>query len=61
MLQLGFGDENLDLAIGVLEELIEVEAPTPFPESVYQRWKYDHLSRRVRDFCGGYKSDINYF
>lgn len=48
MLQLGFGDENLDLAIGVLEELIEVEAPTPFPAAVYQRWKHDHLLRQVR-------------
>lgn len=47
MLQDAFGDENLDLALGVLEELIEVEAPPPFPEAVYQRWKYSHLKRRV--------------
>ncbi len=46
-LQEAFGDENMDLACGVLEELIEVEAPTPFPEAVYQRWKYHHLKRRV--------------
>lgn len=46
-LQQYFGDENMDLALGVLQELIECEAPTPFPECVFQRWKYMHLSRRV--------------
>jgi hypothetical protein len=30
-LQLAFRDENMDLALGVLEELIELEAPPPFP------------------------------
>ncbi|KAF7950396.1 hypothetical protein EAE96_007682 [Botrytis aclada] len=42
-LQERFGDENVDLALGVLEELIEVEEPPPFPASVFQRWKHEHL------------------
>ncbi|KAF5870397.1 uncharacterized protein Bfra_009783 [Botrytis fragariae] len=48
-LQERFGDENVDLALGVLEELIEVEEPPPFPASVFQRWKHEHL-RRKEDF-----------
>lgn len=47
ILEESFGDENLDLSIGVLEELIEVEAPPPFSEAVFQHWKYYHLRRRV--------------
>lgn len=50
MMERAFGDENMDLALGVLEELIEVEAPGPFPEAIYQRWKFAHLSRRVGIF-----------
>ncbi|TEY58815.1 hypothetical protein BOTCAL_0199g00040 [Botryotinia calthae] len=46
-LQERFGDENVDLALGVLEELIEVEEPPPFPASVFQRWKHDHLRRKA--------------
>ena len=42
-----FGDENLDLAVGVLEEMIEIEVPPPFPESVYQRWKFHHMQSMV--------------
>ncbi|ESZ94705.1 hypothetical protein SBOR_4899 [Sclerotinia borealis F-4128] len=42
-LQERFGDENVDLAMGVLEELIEVEEQPPFPPSVFQRWKHEHL------------------
>jgi hypothetical protein len=37
MLQEDFGDETMDLACGILEGLIEVEAPIPFPEAVYER------------------------
>ncbi|TAQ85553.1 hypothetical protein B7494_g6108 [Chlorociboria aeruginascens] len=44
-LQERFGDENIDLACGVLEELIEIESPPPFPECVFQRWKFQHLHR----------------
>ncbi|PQE21750.1 DDHD domain protein [Rutstroemia sp. NJR-2017a BBW] len=33
-------------ALGVLEELIEVEELPPFPPSIFQRWKYEHLRRR---------------
>ncbi|KAF7919722.1 uncharacterized protein EAE97_011640 [Botrytis byssoidea] len=46
-LQERFGDENVDLALGVLEELIEVEEPPPFPASVFQRWKHEHLRRKA--------------
>lgn len=46
-LQERFGDENVDLALGVLEELIEVEEPPPFPASIYQRWKHDYLRRKA--------------
>ncbi|PQE15295.1 DDHD domain protein [Rutstroemia sp. NJR-2017a BVV2] len=45
-LQERFGDENVDLALGVLEELIEVEELPPFPPCIFQRWKYEHLRRR---------------
>ncbi|TGO32905.1 hypothetical protein BHYA_0280g00100 [Botrytis hyacinthi] len=48
-LQERFGDENVDLALGVLEELIEIEEPPPFPASVFQRWKHEHL-RLQEDF-----------
>ncbi|RAL67179.1 hypothetical protein DID88_007957 [Monilinia fructigena] len=48
-LQARFGDENVDLALGVLEELIEVEELPPFAPSVFQRWKHEHL-RRKEDF-----------
>ncbi|EDN93714.1 hypothetical protein SS1G_09581 [Sclerotinia sclerotiorum 1980 UF-70] len=46
-LQERFGDENVDLALGVLEELIEVEEQPPFPASVFQRWKHEHLRRKT--------------
>ena len=46
-LQERFGDKNVDMAVGVLYELIEVESPPPFPEAVYQRWKYEHMHRHV--------------
>ncbi|KAF7891109.1 uncharacterized protein EAF02_001434 [Botrytis sinoallii] len=46
-LQERFGDENVDLALGVLEELIEIEEPPPFPASVFQRWKHEHLRRKA--------------
>ncbi|KAI1388446.1 uncharacterized protein F4822DRAFT_247238 [Hypoxylon trugodes] len=40
------GDENLDLAGGVLYELIEVDCDhTDDPGAAFQRWKYDHLRR----------------
>ncbi|KAI1099751.1 hypothetical protein F4804DRAFT_349196 [Jackrogersella minutella] len=40
------GDENLDLAGGVLYELIEVDCEhTDDPGAAFQRWKYDHLRR----------------
>ncbi|KAI9650880.1 hypothetical protein NHQ30_000915 [Ciborinia camelliae] len=48
-LQERFGDENVDLALGVLEELIEIQEPPPFPGAIFQRWKRDHL-RRKEDF-----------
>ncbi|RDW85725.1 hypothetical protein BP5796_04050 [Coleophoma crateriformis] len=44
-LQERFGDENVDLACGVLHELIEVDVYNPFPGSSYQRWKYTHRHR----------------
>lgn len=47
LLQSQSGDENMDLALGVLEEYIEVEDTTPFPHSMFQRWKFDHLRRCV--------------
>lgn len=46
-LQARFGDENVDLALGVLEELIEVEELPPFAPSVFQRWKHEHLRRKA--------------
>jgi len=46
-LQLFFGDENIDLAFGILEELIECDFPFPFPDSAYQRWKHGHSLRMV--------------
>lgn len=46
-LETAFGDENGDLAFGVLEELIEVEGVPPFPESLFQRWKHQHRHRKV--------------
>ncbi|KAI1480562.1 hypothetical protein F4774DRAFT_424821 [Daldinia eschscholtzii] len=40
------GDENIDLAGGVLYELIEVDCDrTDDPGAAFQRWKYDHLRR----------------
>ncbi|KAI1412432.1 hypothetical protein F5Y13DRAFT_200078 [Hypoxylon sp. FL1857] len=40
------GDENLDLAGGVLYELIEVDCEhTDDPGAAFQRWKCDHLRR----------------
>ncbi|KAI2617424.1 hypothetical protein GGR54DRAFT_206678 [Hypoxylon sp. NC1633] len=40
------GDENLDLAGGVLYELIEVDCEhTDDPGAAFQRWKHDHLLR----------------
>ncbi|KAI0850052.1 hypothetical protein F5Y00DRAFT_260784 [Daldinia vernicosa] len=40
------GDENLDLAGGVLYELIEVDCEhTDDPGAAFQRWKHDHLRR----------------
>ena len=47
-LQMRFGDENLDLSCGVLEELIEIDSAPPFAPCVYQRWKHSHLHIRVR-------------
>ena len=46
-LQGRFGDKNLNLAVGVLHELIEVKALSSFPEAVYQRWKFRQLHRHV--------------
>ncbi|KAI0884836.1 uncharacterized protein GGS22DRAFT_200507 [Annulohypoxylon maeteangense] len=40
------GDENLDLAGGVLYELIEVDCEhSDDPGAAFQRWKHDHLRR----------------
>ncbi|KAF0316572.1 hypothetical protein GQ607_016218 [Colletotrichum asianum] len=40
------GDENLDLAGGVLYELIEIDCQhSDDPGAEFQRWKYDHLNR----------------
>ncbi|KAI1451410.1 hypothetical protein F4805DRAFT_473805 [Annulohypoxylon moriforme] len=40
------GDENLDLAGGVLYELIEVDCEyTDDPGASFQRWKHDHMRR----------------
>lgn len=47
-LEIAFGDENGHLATGVLEELIEIEGFPPFPESIFQRWKYAYRNRNVR-------------
>ena len=44
---MAFGDENLNLAMGVLDELIEMNGIPPFPESIYQRWKHQYLHRHV--------------
>ncbi|KAF6840511.1 hypothetical protein CPLU01_01197 [Colletotrichum plurivorum] len=42
------GDENLDLAGGVLYELIEIDCHySDDPGAEFQRWKYDHLNRHV--------------
>src|SRR6266542_1375111 len=49
-LQLAFGDENMDLALGVLEELIELEAPPSFPHNLYQHWTHAHRRRFVSNF-----------
>jgi hypothetical protein len=43
------GDENLDLAGGVLYELIEIDCEhTHDPGAAFQRWRHDHMSRYVR-------------
>lgn len=43
------GDENLDLAGGVLYELIEVDCEhTDDPGAAFQRWRHDHMYRYVR-------------
>ncbi|KAI0192703.1 hypothetical protein EV127DRAFT_336648, partial [Xylaria flabelliformis] len=40
------GDENLDLAGGVLYELIEVDCEhTDDPGAAFQRWRHDHMNR----------------
>ncbi|KAK8130434.1 hypothetical protein PG999_002814 [Apiospora kogelbergensis] len=40
------GDENLDLAGGVLYELIEIDCEyTDDPGAAFQRWRRDHMSR----------------
>ncbi|KAK8077209.1 hypothetical protein PG996_003379 [Apiospora saccharicola] len=40
------GDENLDLAGGVLYELIEIDCEyTDDPGAAFQRWRHDHMSR----------------
>ncbi|KAI0010619.1 hypothetical protein F4779DRAFT_638798 [Xylariaceae sp. FL0662B] len=40
------GDENLDLAGGVLYELIEVDCEhTDDPGAAFQRWRYSHMRR----------------
>ncbi|KAI0456089.1 hypothetical protein F5B21DRAFT_523064 [Xylaria acuta] len=40
------GDENLDLAGGVLYELIEVDCEhTDDPGAAFQRWRHDHMCR----------------
>ncbi|KAE8453493.1 hypothetical protein EG329_010354 [Mollisiaceae sp. DMI_Dod_QoI] len=44
-LELAFGDENGHLSIAVLEELIELEGIPPFPEAIFQRWKFAHRHR----------------
>ncbi|KAK2055351.1 hypothetical protein LY76DRAFT_192500 [Colletotrichum caudatum] len=42
------GDENLDLAGGVLYELIEIDCDySDDPGAEFQRWKHDHLNRHV--------------
>ena len=42
------GDENLDLAGGVLYELIEIDCEhTDDPGAAFQRWRHDHMSRYV--------------
>ncbi|KAF6816032.1 hypothetical protein CMUS01_12340 [Colletotrichum musicola] len=42
------GDENLDLAGGVLYELIEIDCQySDDPGAEFQRWKHDHLNRHV--------------
>lgn len=42
------GDENLDLAGGVLYELIEIDCNySDDPGAEFQRWKHDHLNRHV--------------
>ncbi|KAI1867195.1 uncharacterized protein JN550_007247 [Neoarthrinium moseri] len=40
------GDENLDLAGGVLYELIEIDCEhTHDPGAAFQRWRHDHMGR----------------
>ncbi|KAK8862654.1 hypothetical protein PGQ11_008889, partial [Apiospora arundinis] len=40
------GDENLDLAGGVLYELIEIDCEyTDDPGAAFQRWRHDHMGR----------------
>ncbi|EXF84898.1 hypothetical protein CFIO01_11630 [Colletotrichum fioriniae PJ7] len=42
------GDENLDLAGGVLYELIEIDCQYSDDQGAeFQRWKHDHLNRHV--------------
>ncbi|KAF2999178.1 hypothetical protein E8E14_005178 [Neopestalotiopsis sp. 37M] len=43
------GDENLDLAGGVLYELIEIDCEhTHDPGAAFQRWRHDHMSRYLQ-------------
>lgn len=42
------GDENLDLSIGVLYELIEINGDYTWDEgSAFRRWQHDHALRAV--------------
>ncbi|UQC74290.1 uncharacterized protein CLUP02_00938 [Colletotrichum lupini] len=50
------GDENLDLAGGVLYELIEIDCQYSDDSGAeFQRWKHDHLNRHLVS-CGGASS-----
>lgn len=43
-----FGDEKLDLAGGVLYEMIEVDCEHSHdPGAAFQRWRHDHMARHV--------------
>lgn len=65
ILRTHLGDENLDLSIGVLHELIEVDTTFTWEEgAAFKRWQFDHSLRTVSHIpssCLEYELALRYF